>query len=247
MTVLAGLTREIGCPGKGAQKPPMSLEQVASTRAEFNLKRSQIKLATQGEELLRQKRTALMDELMNSADRVMEEGEALDDLAAAARRRLSLAQALDGPEVLGSLTLARVEPLRIPVTSARVMGVTVLRIAPQRLALSPQDRPYPPVDSTPRLEAVASAFESELEMLLRVANSEFRLRRLAEAIRQTTRRVNALEHILLPRLQAQLQMIELRLAEREREEVYRLKRIKERRSRSRPLIDRQGSSDYAGA
>jgi V/A-type H+-transporting ATPase subunit D len=224
----------------------MSIEQVTPTRFELNLKRSQVKLATQGEELLRQKRNALMDELMSSADRVMEEGEALDELAAAARRRLALAQALDGPEVLGSLALARIEPLRVPVTSARVMGVNVLRIAPQRLVLSPQDRPYPPADSTPRLEAVVSAFESELEMLLKVANSEFRLRRLAEAIRQTTRRVNALEHILLPRLHLQLQTIELRLAEREREEVYRLKRIKERRSRGRLPIDRNGSHDDAG-
>lgn len=225
----------------------MSIEQVTPTRSELNLKRSQVKLATQGEELLRQKRTALMDELMSSADKVMEEAQALDELAAAARRRLALAQALDGPEVLASLALARVEPLRVPVTDAHVMGVNVLRIAPPRLVLSPQDRPYPPADSTPRLETVVSAFETELEMLLRVANSEFRLRRLAEAIRQTTRRVNALEYILLPRLHLQLQTIELRLAEREREEVYRLKRIKERRSRRRPGIDRAGSNDDASA
>jgi V/A-type H+/Na+-transporting ATPase subunit D len=213
----------------------MSLEQITATRAELHHKRSQIKLATQGEELLRQKRNALLDELTSSADAVIAEAVALDEVAAAARRRLALAQALDGPEVLVSLGLARPDPLDVAVSSSRVMGVNVLRIAQQNLLSSPQDRPYGPVDSTPRLEAVVHAFESELEVLLEVANSELRLRRLAEAIRQTTRRVNALEHILLPRLRHQLQAIELRLAEREREEIYRLKRIKERRARGRRI------------
>ncbi|MEA3336638.1 MAG: V-type ATP synthase subunit D [Chloroflexota bacterium] len=211
----------------------MPLEQVTATRSELNQKRAQLELTAQAEELLRQKRNVLMEELMSSADAVMEEVETLDEVAAAARRSLALAQALDGPEVLGSLALAGLDPLNVPVTSTRVMGVNVLRIEPQRLASPPQDRPYGPTDSTPRLEAVVSAFESELEVLLKVANSELRLRRLAEAIRQTTRRVNALEHILLPRLHHQLRTIGLRLAEREREEVYRLKRVKERRTRNR--------------
>lgn len=214
----------------------MSLDQVTATRSELHHKRSQIKLAAQGEDLLRQKRNALLDELMSSADAVIAEAEVLDEVAAAARRRLALAQALDGPEVLASLSLARPDPFDVPVSSMRVMGVNVLRIAQQNLVASPQDRPYSPIDSTPRLEAVVSAFESELEVLLEVANSELRLRRLAEAIRQTTRRVNALEHILLPRLGLQLKTIELRLTEREREEIYRLKRIKERRARGRRAL-----------
>jgi len=224
----------------------MSLEQITATRAELQHKRSQIKLATQGEDLLRQKRNALLDELMNSADAVMAEEEALDEVAAAARRRLALARALDGPEVLASLALARPDPLDVPVTSTRVMGINVLRIARQNLVSSPKDRPYSPVDSTPRLEAVVSAFESELEVLLEVADSELRLRRLAEAIRQTTRRVNALEHILLPRLHHELQVIELRLTEREREEIYRLKRIKERRTGGRQVPRRTEGDNHGG-
>lgn len=222
----------------------MPLEQVTPTRAELHATRAQIKLATQGEELLRQKRNALMEELQNSADAVMAEVEALDEVAAAARHSLALSRALDGPEVVGSLGLAQVEDLNVPVTGARVMGVHVLRIEPQRLVSSPQDRSYGPAGSTPRLEALASAFETELEVLLQVANSELRLRRLAEAIRQTSRRVNALEHILLPQLRHKRGIIELRLGEREREEVYRLKRIKERRAQHRRAARQARSNDH---
>lgn len=222
----------------------MPLEQVTPTRAELHATRAQLKLAAQGEELLRQKRNALMEELLSSADAVMAEVEALDEVAAAARHSLALAQALDGPEVVGSLGLAQVEDLNVPVTGARVMGVNVLRIEPQRLVSSPQDRPSGPAGSTPRLEALANAFETELEVLLQVANSELRLRRLAEAIRQTSRRVNALEHILLPQLRHRQQVIELRLGEREREEVYRLKRIKERRAQHRRVARQAGGGDH---
>jgi len=213
-----------------------SAEHVTPTRAELHQKRAQIKLAEQGEDLLRQKRNALMDELLSSADAVVSEAEALEEAAAAARRSLALAQAMDGPQVLGSLALARPEPLDVPVSSTRVMGINVLRIEPQSLVRASSDRPHSPAHSTPRLDAVVMAFESELEVLLEVASSELRLRRLAEAIRQTTRRVNALEHVLLPQLRRQLRAIDLSLAEREREEVYRLKRIKERRARSRRVI-----------
>ncbi len=92
-----------------------------------------------------------------------------------------------------------------------------------------------------RLDNVALAFEAELETLLEVANRELRLRRLAEAIRQTTRRVNALDHILIPRLRSQLRTIELSLAEREREDVYRLKRVKAHHQRRSALAGHEGT------
>jgi V/A-type H+-transporting ATPase subunit D len=53
-----------------------------------------------------------------------------------------------------------------------------------------------------------------------------RLRRLAEEIGYTTRRVNALENVLIPHLIAQRNYIQMMLGEREREDRFRLKRVK---------------------
>ena len=61
---------------------------------------------------------------------------------------------------------------------------------------------------------------------IELADREMRLRRLAEEIGRTTRRVNALENILIPRLQTQLDYIQMILEEREREDLFRLKRVK---------------------
>ncbi len=209
----------------------MPVEHITPTRSELNRKRAQIELVQKGRDLLQQKRNALMEELRRSADDVLSEAQALDDAAAAARRALALAAAHDGPEVIGSAALAAQEPLAVAIGSTRVMGVHVLRIEPKALVRTASDRPHGPTHSAPRLDAAALAFEAELEALLDVANQELRLRRLAEAIRETIRRVNALEYILLPRLQQQLKLIELRLTEREREDIYRLKMIKARHGR----------------
>jgi V/A-type H+-transporting ATPase subunit D len=93
------------------------------------------------------------------------------------------------------------------------------------------DRGYGLVGTSPHIDAVADDFESTLELLLEVATQELRLRRLADAIGSTTRRVNALEHVLIPRLQEDCRRIQATLEERERQERFRLQRVSRRRGR----------------
>ena len=59
-----------------------------------------------------------------------------------------------------------------------------------------------------------------------VAAAELSLRRLAEEISRTTRRVNALEHVVVPRLERERDAIAMVLAERELEDRVRLRRAR---------------------
>jgi V/A-type H+-transporting ATPase subunit D len=77
-----------------------------------------------------------------------------------------------------------------------------------------------------RIDATAEAFEGLLDLIIELADSEMRLRRLAEEIGRTSRRVNALENVLIPRLTSQCDYIQMVLEEREREDLFRLKRVK---------------------
>uniref|UniRef100_A0A6I8P6V2 V-type proton ATPase subunit D n=1 Tax=Ornithorhynchus anatinus TaxID=9258 RepID=A0A6I8P6V2_ORNAN len=52
---------------------------------------------------------------------------------------------------------------------------------------------------------------------------------LDEAIKITNRRVNAIEHVIIPRIERTLSYIITELDEREREEFYRLKKIQEKK------------------
>lgn len=55
---------------------------------------------------------------------------------------------------------------------------------------------------------------------------EGRLRRMGEEVRKATRRINVLTVAILPRLRSRMRAVRLALEEREREDVFRMKRFK---------------------
>ncbi len=209
------------------------MEQVNPTRMELLAKRAQLALAEQGRNLLKDKRNALWKELMKTARSVMRESSALETLAGEARRALAWAEALDGREGVQSAAFAARRNVSIEVIGANVMGVAVPVIERKKLARSNVQRGYSLASTSSRVDAAAARFEDELELMIEIAAGEMRLRRLSEEIRKTTIRVNALEMILLPRLEAQKAYIEAVLDEREREDTFRLKRVKAAIARKR--------------
>ncbi len=76
--------------------------------------------------------------------------------------------------------------------------------------------------------AALRAFRAFAEALVQVANTETRLRRIGEEIKKTTRRVNALEQVVIPGLNQQVRYIRQVLEQREREDNFRLKKIKQK-------------------
>jgi V/A-type H+-transporting ATPase subunit D len=193
---------------------------------ELLAKKVQIALAEQGRELLEQKRTALLRELIHVADRVLAGREALQLAAVEARRALAHAEAVAGTEAVRSAAMAAGGDLALEVQTAKVMGVSVPSIE-QRSVMHPVlGRGYSVVGASPTLDEAAAAYETEVDSLIQLAESELRLTRLAAEIQRTSRRVNALEHVLIPRLRAARDYIQLALDERERADHFRLKRIK---------------------
>ncbi|MBI3963035.1 MAG: V-type ATP synthase subunit D [Deinococcus sp.] len=204
---------------------------VSITRMELLAKQAQIVLANQGRDLLDQKRTALMRELMRVVNRVLTRSEALEQSATLARQALARAEAVAGTEAVRSAALATRGELAIEVQATSVMGVSVPVIEQKRVVRSALGRGYSLTGTSVTIDEAAAAFETEVESLIALAESELRLRRLAAEIQRTSRRVNALEHILIPRLIAERDYIQLALDERERADHLRLKRIKQARQR----------------
>ncbi len=202
------------------------MENVSPTRMELLAVKGQIGLAEQGRDLLKEKRNALMKEFMKIADQVMLSSDELEQAAADARRALARAEALDGPEAVRSAAFAASAELHLSVEGAFVMGVPVPIIEQKSAARAVIDRGYSLSGTSARIDEAAERFEDEVDLLIELAASELRLRRLAEEIRKTNRRVNALENILIPRLHARKMYIEMVLEERAREDLFRLKTVK---------------------
>jgi V/A-type H+/Na+-transporting ATPase subunit D len=208
------------------------MESINPTRSELLARRVQIKLAAQGRDLLEQKRTALRKELMKIVDEALRSAANTEETMAAARRELAWAAGHDGREAVESAAFAARRNLTLDVGTANVAGVSISVIGRMNLARSSVGRGYSMASTSSRIDTAALRFEELLERVVAQAAIELRLRRLAEEVRATTLRVNALDSVLLPRLNAERVAIERALDEREREDVFRLKRVKRRTTTS---------------
>lgn len=202
------------------------MKTVSVTRMELLARKAQLTLARQGRDLLEQKRTALMKEFMQIADTVMEHSETLFQTAAEAQQALARAEAFAGKEAVQSAALASRAELPLQVTATRVMGVKVPHIEQKRVTRSLLGRGYSVVGTSLTIDEAASAFETEVNAIIQLAESELRLTRLAAEIQRTSRRLNALEHLVIPNLEKERDFIQMALDERERSDHFRLKLVK---------------------
>jgi V/A-type H+-transporting ATPase subunit D len=217
------------------------MRKISCTRMELLARKAQIALARQGRDLLEEKRTALMKEFLGVADTVMQHSDALQDAAASARQALARAEAVASTEVLQSAALASSDELTLQVTTANVMGIRVPHIEQKRVSRSTLGRGYSIVGTSITIDEAASAFESEVDAIIELAESELRLTRLAAEIQRTSRRLNALDHLVIPDLETELEFIQMALDERERADHFRLKLIK------RVLERKRGGQGVQGA
>jgi V/A-type H+-transporting ATPase subunit D len=209
------------------------MSNVSVTRMELLARKAQIALASQGRDLLEQKRTALMKEFMRTADTAMEHSDALQVSATNASQSLARAEAMAGAESVRAAALASRGGFELEVTTASVMGVRVPQIEQKSASRSFLERGYSIVGTSISIDETASAFEREVEAIIQLAETELRLVRLGDEIQRTSRRLNALDHFLIPRLKAERDFIQMALDERERADHFRLKLVKRSLERKR--------------
>jgi V/A-type H+-transporting ATPase subunit D len=208
---------------------------ISVTRMELLARKAQIALASQGRDLLEQKRTALLKEFLRMADTAMERSDALQFAATNSRHALARAEAIAGTEAVRSAALASRAELPLQVTTTRVMGVKVPHIEQKRVSRSMLDRGFAITGTSITIDEAASAFENEVETIIELAEMELRLTRLATEIQRTSRRLNALDHVLIPRLKTECDLIQMTLDERERADHFRLKLVKRTLERKREV------------
>ena len=90
------------------------------------------------------------------------------------------------------------------------------------------DRGYGLLGTTSAIDEAASSYEDLVEAIIESAEIETTMKKLLDEIESTKRRVNALEFKVIPELTEARDFIKMRLDEMEREELFRLKKIKAR-------------------
>ena len=105
-----------------------------------------------------------------------------------------------------------------------IMGVPVPVIEKKRVSKNILERGYGIITTSARIDETAERYEVELDLLIKLAEIETAMRRLGSEIQMNRRRVNALEQILIPELKGQAKYIKNAIEEREREDLFRLRR-----------------------
>lgn len=197
--------------------------QLAPTRSNLMRARKTLKLAREGHDILDKKREVLTTELLHIAHDASQLESEVWDLLAEAYQALDQARLAMGREHLEWAALSVNKTMEVTVTPRTIMGVMVPSVEG---AGGPPEISYGMGNTTVALDEAASRFRTVLDKIPSLAETLTTAWRLARDLQKTQRRVNALEHIFIPDYETTVVHIEGVLEEREREELFRLKRIK---------------------
>lgn len=202
------------------------IEGVKPTRMELLKLKRRVILAKKGHKLLKEKRDALIMEFFALIDRVRDARTEAENKLETAFEKLIVSQALMGVIDVKEAALACGRDLNIDVSTRNIMGVVVPVLSFGEIRRKVTERGYSLIDTSVALDEAAKAFEEALESVIRLAEIEESVKLLALEVEKTKRRVNALEYVLIPRLERTARYIDMRLEEMERDNFIRLKKIK---------------------
>ncbi len=202
------------------------IEGINPTRMELLKLKDREKLAVKGHSLLKEKRNALIMEFFNILERVKGSREGVEATLQEAYKDLSDAQMVMGDLSVTKSAMSVKESVNVEIESRSVMGVVVPLIESEIGQKNMVQRGYGFLETSVKLDEAASKFEESIKLIIELAEIEKTIMLLAIEIESTKRRVNALEHIIIPKLENTVKYIEMRLEEMERENFVRLKMIK---------------------
>ncbi len=197
------------------------------TKGNLILAKNSLALASQGYGLMDKKRNILLRELTALIDRAKGIQSEIDSTFTAAYRALQKANIALGIHFVEEIAES------IPVEdSIRVKARSVMGTEIPLVEFAPAARTSPPYSffsTDVSLDEAVRAFEKVRELTAELSAVEVSAYRLAESIRKTQKRANALKNITIPTYQKLVADITNALEEKEREEFTRLKVIKRNR------------------
>lgn len=202
-------------------------QNIKPTRSELMELKKRIKLAKSGYNLLKKKRDGLILDFFEILKKVKNMRSELVEQYKAAHAKMNIARLIESDLKIRSLAMAVVNRPEVEVTKKNIMGVVVPRISDVTLQREAFSRGYGFYSSI-AIEESAEGYEKVVEKIVKLAEVETSLKKLIAEIEKTKRRVNALEFEIIPRMEKTKSFISLRLEEAERENIFRMKRIKKK-------------------
>ena len=195
----------------------------APTKTNLLRLRNDLKFAQQGYELLDQKRNILIIELLALVDQAADFQSRVENMLTKAYKALEETVFDMGKLKVQYLTGAIHITTDITIRTRRVMGISLPVIETQFKEHSPY---YSPMGTSFWIDSSLYFFKEVLKLLGKLSELKISVLRLANEVKKTIRKVNALEKIAIPDLKETVHYIESRLEENERDMVILMKMVK---------------------
>jgi len=200
------------------------MENVNPTRINLIRTKKTLNLAREGRDVLERKRDILLRELRTSIFEAERAREELLEALMKAYQSLKEANMAKGSETIANVALGSSFEANFLVGFKSIMGVVVPTVEFQSESGAKPD--YGFENTNAELDGAFKQFYIVLELIAALAKAEGTTFQLANDVGRTQRRVNALNHVLIPMYSNITKKIALVLEEKDREEFVRTKRIK---------------------
>ena len=206
----------------------MAVKQVNPTRMELTRLKKKLNTATRGHKLLKDKR----DELMRRFLEMVRENRALrmkvEEKLKEANADFVLAKSSMSDETLKAALIAPKQEVYVNTSYRNVMSVDIPVFETETHTPDPNDiYSYGFAFTSADLDDAVKSLADVLPDLIRLAEIEKSCQLMADEIEKTRRRVNALEHVMIPETQEQIRYITRKLDENERSTQTRLMKVKD--------------------
>lgn len=206
----------------------MATTQVNPTRMELTRLKKKLVTATRGHKLLKDKRDELMRQFLDLVRENKELREKVEKGIERANKNFVLARASMSEEVLNTALLAPKQDISIEVGKKNVMSVDIPVFDIKTRTPDKNDIfSYGYAFTSSDLDDAIESLHDVLPDMLRLAEVEKSCQLMASEIEKTRRRVNALEHVMIPDSQEKIKFITMKLDENERSTQTRLMKVKD--------------------
>jgi len=198
--------------------------RVNPNRMELLKLRTRLTTAKRGHKLLKDKLDELMKEFLARIGEVRRLRATVEHELAAAYGMLAIARAEAGSATLSAALMSGGAADLLTITEKPVMSVRVPEVA---MGALPARQGYSLATTPAVLDGGLARLGAVLPKMVELAAREKAIELLAAEIETTRRRVNALEYVLIPQIEATVRDIRMKLDEAERGNLTRLMKVKE--------------------
>ncbi|MBQ9531770.1 MAG: V-type ATP synthase subunit D [Eubacterium sp.] len=205
----------------------MAVMNVNPTRMELtNLKR---KLATarRGHKLLKDKRDELMRRFLELVRENKELRRQVEEGVNEANKHIAVARSVMSDAALDVALMMPSQEMNLEITEKNVMSV-ILPVFDAKLKTADENDiySYGYAFTSSDLDDAVKSLSDIMPLMLRLAEVEKSCALMSAEIEKTRRRVNALEHVMIPRYEETIKYITMKLDENERSSTTRLMKVK---------------------